>query len=420
MNTLAIVIVVALVADFLLQSTADYLNVLHSRKPVPRVLEGLYDDAARDRAVRHLAASTGVGLVERAILLVAMLAFWFLGGFGFLDGLVRIYLPEVVSRGLAYVGLLAVGYGLLELPFDAYRTFVVEEQFGLNRTSIATFATDRIKGLVVATAIGAPMLVALLLLFTRVPDTAWLLCWAVVVLFSIGVQFVAPAIILPWFNRFEPMQEGQLRDAILTYARNVGFSLENVFVMDGSKRSTKGNAFFTGFGKHRRIALYDTLVESHPADEIVAVLAHEVGHYRRKHLFKGLALGAAHNGAMLFFLSLLLDQPVLYEAFRVGEPSVYAGLVCFAVLLSPLEAAISLGLNVMSRRHEYEADRFAVDTAPMSSALSDALKRLSVGHLANPNPHPVYVAVNYSHPPLSHRLSAIEARLAAAQSESGE
>ena len=163
MNTLAIVIVVALVADFLLQSTADYLNVLHSRKPVPRVLEGLYDDAARDRAVRHLAASTGVGLVERAILLVAMLAFWFLGGFGFLDGLVRSYLPEVVSRGLAYVGLLAVGYGLLELPFDAYRTFVVEEQFGLNRTSIATFATDRIKGLVVATAIGAPMLVALLL-----------------------------------------------------------------------------------------------------------------------------------------------------------------------------------------------------------------------------------------------------------------
>jgi STE24 endopeptidase len=418
-NTLALVVIVALLADFLLQSTADYLNIRRSKMPVPRVLEGLYDDTTRDRAVRHLSASTGVGLVERAVLLVCLLAFWLLGGFGFIDELICGQLSGVVSRGLAYVGLLGFGYGLLELPFDGYRTFVVEERFGLNRTSVSTFVADRLKGLVVTAAIGAPLLVALLLLFSRLPDIAWLLCWAVVVLFSIGVQFVAPAIILPWFNRFEPMQEGQLKDAILSYARGVGFSLDNVFVIDGSKRTTKGNAFFTGFGRHRRIALYDTLVAGHPADEIVAVLAHEVGHYRRRHLIKGLALGAAHSAVLLFLFSIVLDQPVLYEAFLVPEPSVYAGLVCFAILLSPLETSISLALNTVTRSYEYEADRFAVETAPIGSALSSALKRLSVGHLSNPNPHPLYVAVNYSHPPLAERLEAIETR-AAVQSQAEE
>ena len=419
MNVLAIVIVVALVVDFILQSTADCLNVRHSKMPVPRVLEGIYDDATRDKAVRHLAASTSVALVERAVLLVVLLAFWFMGGFGLLDGLVRNYLPEVVSRGLAYVGVLALGYGLLSIPFDAYRTFVVEERFGLNRTSSSTFVSDRVKSLVIAAAIGAPLLAVILLLFTRVPDVAWLLCWAVTVLFSIGVQFIAPAVILPWFNRFEPMNEGILRDAILSYAHDAGFSLENVFVMDGSRRSTKGNAFFTGFGRHRRIALYDTLVDSHPTGEIVAILAHEVGHFRKKHLLKGLAVGAAHNGVLLFLLSLLLGQSALYEAFLVAEPSVYAGLVCFAILLSPLEAAMSLVLNAMTRHHEYEADRFAVDTAPSSLDLSNALRRLSKGHLSNPNPHPVFVAVNYSHPPLAQRLEAIAARVAA-QSDTAE
>ena len=413
MNTLALAIVVALVADFLLQSTADYLNVRHSRLPVPRVLEGLYDTSTRNKAVQHLAASTNVSLMERAVLLVALLAFWFLGGFDYMDVVVRGYLPETVTRGLVYVGLLALGYGMLGIPFDAYRTFVVEQRFGLNRTTFRTFVSDRLKGVVVAAAIGTPLLAALLLLFTHMPDIAWLLCWVVVVLFSIGVQFVAPAIILPWFNRFEPMQDGGLRDAILDYARGVGFALEKVFVMDGSKRSTKGNAFFTGFGKHRRIALYDTLVESHPADEIVAVLAHEVGHYRRRHLLKGLALGAVHNGVLLFLLSLLLDQPALYESFLISTPSVYAGLLCFSVLLSPLEVAISLALNAVTRHHEFEADAFAVDTAPDGLSLSNALRRLSVGHLANPNPHPVFVAVNYSHPPLAQRLEAIEARAAA-------
>jgi len=419
MNILGLAIVFALIADFLLQSIADYLNVRHARLPLPRVLDGLYDESTRDRAVRHLAASSNVAQVERAVMLLALLGFWFLGGFGFLDGVVRGYLPEVVSRGLAYVALLGLGYSLVGVPFDAYRTFRVEQQFGLNRTTMSTFVADRLKGMVLTVAIGAPLLAVLLLLFTRVPDIAWLLCWGVTVTFSIGIQFVAPTIILPWFNRFEPMGEGELRDAIVAYARSVGFSLENVFVMDGSKRSTKGNAFFTGFGRHRRIALYDTLVESHPTDELVAVLAHEVGHYRKKHVVRGLALGVAHNGVLLFVLSLLLDQPALYNAFLVDVPSVYTGLVCFVVLLSPLDAAISLLLNAVTRRHEFEADRFAVDTAPVAGALSGALKRLSLGHLANPNPHPFYVAVNYSHPALAQRLEAIDA-LVAARADTGE
>jgi len=416
MNTFAIIVASFLVADFSLQSLADYLNARSAEQTPPPILAGLYDDASRERMVAHLRAATRLALTERACLLAVLLAFWFLGGFGFLEKLVSDNLVGLIPRGLGYAGAVVAGYALLETPFDAYSTFVIEERFGFNRTTWRTFVADRIKGMLLAAVVGAFVLSGVLLLFSRLGDSAWLVCWAFVLLFSIGMQLIAPALILPLFNRFEPMPDGGLKDEILAYARSVSYAVENVFVMDGSRRTTKGNAFFTGFGKHRRIALYDTLVDAHPADEIVSVLAHEVGHYKKHHVVRALIVGSLHTGAVLFLFSLVVDWPVLYAAFGLGAPSLATGLVCFAIAISPIESMVAIGLNAISRRHEYEADRFAVATAPEPAALREALMRLSRGHLSNPNPHPLYVLLHYSHPPLTSRLAALESLQSAARS----
>jgi len=416
MNTFAIIVASFLVVDFALQSLADYLNSRSAGRAVAPILAGLYDDESQERMVSHIRAATRLALAERACLLVVLLTFWFLGGFSFLEELVSENLAGLIPRGLAYAGAVAAGYALLETPFDAYSTFVVEERFGFNRTTLRTFVADRIKAMLLAAVVGAIVLSGVLFLFFRLGDMAWLVCWAFVVLFSVGVQLIAPVLILPLFNRFEPMTDGKLKDEILAYTRSVSYAVEDVFVMDGSRRSTKGNAFFTGFGKHRRIALYDTLVDAHPVDEIVSVLAHEVGHYKKHHIVRTLVFGALHTGAVLFVFSLVVDWPVLYAAFGLSGPSLATGLVCFAIAVSPIESMVAIGLNAISRRHEYEADRFAVTTAPEPAALRQALLRLSRGHLSNPNPHRLYVLLNYSHPPLKSRLATLESELSAAQS----
>jgi STE24 endopeptidase len=224
----------------------------------------------------------------------------------------------------------------------------------------------------------------------------------------VGIQFVAPRFILPLFNAYTPLEAGELRAAIFRYADSIGFPIENVFVMDGSRRSTKSNAFFTGFGKHRRIALFDTLIRAHTIPELVAILAHEIGHYRKKHILKNLALSVVLSGALLCALSFSLRSPLLFEAFFVEQASVYAGLVCFSLLLQPVELLLSLPLNRVARSHEREADRFTVETTHDSAALVSALKKLSADNLANLSPHPLYVALNYSHPPIQQRIRHLD------------
>ncbi len=241
---------------------------------------------------------------------------------------------------------------------------------------------------------------------------AWLYCWVAITLFSLGLQLVAPTWIMPLFNTFTPLAPGELREAILTYAKTVQFPIDDVYVMDGSKRSSKSNAFFTGFGRHKRIALFDTLVEAHTVPELLSVVAHEVGHYKLRHIVKNVVLSIAHTGVMLYLLSIFLHHPGLFDAFYVVEPSVYAGLVFFGMLYAPVELLLSIGMQIVSRQHEYDADRYAVETAGNPHAMGEALKKLALHNLSNLTPHPFYVFLHYSHPPIWQRLQAIS-RLAA-------
>jgi STE24 endopeptidase len=302
---------------------------------------------------------------------------------------------------------------ILSLPASIYHTFVIEERFGFNQTTWKTFILDLLKGLLLAVLLGAPLLSAILAFFEYAGANAWWLCWMAVTLFMLGVQFVAPTWIMPLFNKFTPLDDGELKSAIMSYAGSIQFPIENVYVMDGSKRSKKSNAFFnaffTGFGAHRRIVLFDTLIKQHTTGELVAILAHEMGHYKKRHIIQSLILGILQTGFMLFLLSLFISYPGLFEAFYVPHASVYAGLIFFAMLYSPLDFFIGLFMKRRSRRNETAADRFSVETTQDPQSMVDALKKLSVHNLSNLLPHPFYVFLNYSHPPVLQRIEDIRA-----------
>ncbi|MBN1855716.1 MAG: M48 family metallopeptidase [Dehalococcoidia bacterium] len=408
MNTYGIVVLAAIAAEFLIHTIADVLNVRALDRGVPENLRTLYSDDDYVRSKRYVRIATSVGIVERTVLLATVLVFWFSGGFGWLDAGLRMVVANGVARGLLYLGILMLGYSLVSLPFSVYRTFAVEQRFGFNRTTPATFISDRLKELFLSVLIGAPLLAAVQLLFIHTGPVAWLWCWVAVEGFSLATQVIAPVLILPLFNKFEPMPEGALRKTILDDAGSVRFPVENVYVMDGSKRSSRGNAYFTGIGRHKRIALFDTLLEQQTIPETVAVLAHEVGHHKRRHVTIGLVLAAIHSGIALYLLSFFLGQAGLYSAFFVAEQSVYVGLALFMLLYTPISVLLSVGLSAVSRRHEFQADRFSLETAPEPEALPAALKKLAVTNLSNPNPHAFYVFLNYSHPPLGARLRAID------------
>ncbi len=409
MNLWAAVILAALLLDFAVERLADVLNLGHLGRPLPPEFRDLYDADRYRRAQRYTRARTRFGMLVATVDLAALLAFWFARGFDRLDQTVRALGFGVIATGLVFVGALGAARLVLALPFSWWSTFVIEERFGFNRTTPRTFWTDVVKGGLLALVLGGPLLAAVLWLFAAAGARAWLWCWLASALYLIAVQVIAPTWILPLFNRFTPLPEGRLREAILAYARAVGFPLEDVFVIDGSRRSTKGNAFFTGFGRHKRVALFDTLIERLDPGELVAVLAHEVGHYRRGHVVIGLGLAIAQLGLVFWLLSLCLARPGLFRAFFMHERPIYAGLVCCALLFTPGERALAVVLHAVARRHEVAADAFAVETTGTGVRLASALKRLAADALANPTPHPLHVALHHSHPPLLARLRALAA-----------
>jgi STE24 endopeptidase len=408
MNLLGLVILTAILFEFALHRLAEALNLRSASAPLATDFRNLYDPQRYARSQDYLRVRTRFAWLSSTVSLTATLAFWLSGGFGFLDDRVRSLEFGPILSGLIYIGVLWLGLSILGLPFRAYSVFVIEERFGFNRTRLTTFLLDGLKTLVLSVLLGAPLLAGILALFEYAGPWAWVYGWALVVVFMVGIQFVAPRFILPLFNAYTPLEAGELRAAIFRYADSIGFPIENVFVMDGSRRSTKSNAFFTGFGKHRRIALFDTLIRAHTIPELVAILAHEIGHYRKKHILKNLALSVVLSGALLCALSFSLRSPLLFEAFFVEQASVYAGLVCFSLLLQPVELLLSLPLNRVARSHEREADRFTVETTHDSAALVSALKKLSADNLANLSPHPLYVALNYSHPPIQQRIRHLD------------
>ncbi len=411
MNLLAVIILAALVADIILNFIADGLNLKSLQLSLPETFKSLYDEERYRKAQSYLRVNTRFGWLTSIVDLLVLLSFWFGGGFAYWDRVVRALGLGPVLSGMVFIGGLLLIKAIIGLPFSIYHTFGIESRFGFNQTDVKTFIMDLLKGLLLSLILGGPLLFAVLWFFEAMGPSAWWICWTLAIGFILVVQYVAPRWIMPLFNRFEPISEGDLKQAVMTYARSIDFDLNGLFVMDGSKRSTKSNAFFTGFGKHKRIVLFDTLIQNHSVAELVAVLAHEMGHYKLRHIPKMMVAGIVQMGIMFWILSFFLEYQRLFDAFYVSQPSVYAGLIFFSLLLAPLDMVLGFIFQAISRRHEYEADRFAVETSGEGGALGRALKKLAVHNLSNLHPHPFYVALHYSHPPILERLKAIDAQV---------
>lgn len=407
MNGYGLVIFWTLLLTFFLKVFADMLNLGASRGELPEEFLGVFDPDAYRKSQEYLRSTTGFSIAESVFDLAVLLVFWFTGGFDLLDRFFRGFGFGTLPLGLLYIGSILLLQAAAGLPFTLYRTFVIEERFGFNKTTPAVFFADTLKSLLLALFLGAPALALLLSFFGYAGDFAWLWAWGVFALLTLLLQYVAPAWIMPLFNRFEPLGDGELKTAILHYAKRTGFPLSGIYVIDGSKRSSKANAFFTGFGRRKRIALFDTLVDNHTVDELVGVLAHETGHFKKRHVVINMVLGMLNLGIVFYLLSVFMLNRQLFDAFFMSEVSVYGSLVFFMLLYTPVEFLLSIFLQLLSRRHEYEADAYAVSTSKNGDALAEALKKLSRSSLSNLTPHPFYVFLNYSHPPVLDRIRRI-------------
>lgn len=407
MNIYTVIILCTMILGYALDLFADVLNLNALSNKLPDEFDEVYDAEKYRQSQEYTRVNTRFGFITSSFHLLLTLVFWFAGGFNYLDQIVRSWNVFPIVSGLVYIAILMLLKTLLSLPFSIYDTFVIEERFGFNKTTLKIFLTDLLKGLGLSIVIGGPLLAGVLAFFEYAGTYAWLYCWIVTTVVTIFLQFIAPTWIMPLFNKFTPLEDGELRDSIFAYAHSVDFPLENLFVMDGSKRSTKSNAFFTGFGKHKRIALFDTLIEKHSVMELVSVIAHEIGHYKKRHILQGMVISILHTGSMFFLLSIFLSHQGLFDAFYMKQNSIYAGLIFFGMLYTPIEFILSIFMQIFSRKNEYEADKFAIETTKTSDAFIDALKTLSVHNLSNLTPHPVYVFLNYSHPPVLERIRAI-------------
>ncbi len=408
MNIIALIILLTIIFDFILNGIADYLNLKNLRNDLPEAFQGVYDPDRYRKSQQYLKVNTRFGWVTGTFNVILILIFWFGKGFPLLDEWVRSFNYAPVITGLIYMGILIAIKALLSLPFSIYATFVIEERFGFNQTTWPVFLMDMLKGVSLAILLGTPILAGVLAFFEYAGPNAWWYCWIAVTLYMLGVQFIAPTWIMPLFNKFTPLEDGELKSAILSYAGSINFPIENVYIMDGSRRSRKSNAFFTGFGRHRRIVLFDTLIKQHTVGELLAVLAHEMGHYKKRHILQGMVLGISQMGIMLFLLSIFISYQGLFDAFYMPHKSVYAGLIFFGMLYSPLGFFIGIFMQMLSRRNETKADRFSVATTQDPDSMVAALKKLSMHNLSNLLPHPLYVFLHYSHPPVLERIREIK------------
>jgi STE24 endopeptidase len=408
MNIYALIILGTILLDFALDIVSNQLNLKSLSKDLPKEFAGVYDEETYAKSQEYTKVRTRFGYLTTTFDLILLLAFWFSGGFNWLDQIVRSWEFGELVTGIVYIMILLLGKTIITMPFSVYSTFVIEERFGFNKTTAKTFILDLGKSLLLGVLLGIPLLAGILAFFMYTGEWAWFYAWIAVTLFTLVMQYVAPRWIMPLFNEFTPLEEGELRTAIEDYTAKVEFPLQGLFVIDGSRRSNKSNAFFTGFGKNKRVALFDTLIENHTVQELVAVLAHEIGHYKKKHIIKNMVISVVHTAVLFFLLSIFLNAEGLYEAFYMEQMSVYTGLIFFGMLYSPIEMILSVFMQMSSRKHEYEADEYAASTTGEPGDMISTLKKLSKDNLSNLTPHPFYVFLNYSHPPVLQRINAIK------------
>jgi len=406
-ESIFVIVVGILLFNYLLSRVLNYLNDKNWSDELPKELEEFYDKEKYKKSQDYDRVSGRFGLITSTFSLLLMLSMLFLDGFAYIDSYVRTITDNTVLMAMLFFGILGIASDLIGIPFSLYSIFVIEEKFGFNRTTPKTFILDKLKGYVLGAILGGGLLALFVWFYESTGELFWVYAWAAFSGFILLMTSFYASIIVPLFNKLTPLEEGALRTAIEEYCSKVSFKLDNLFVMNGSKRSSKANAFFSGLGSRKRIVLYDTLIEKHSTEELVAVLAHEVGHYKKKHTRSSLVISILQNGLMLFILSLIIDNPVLSQALGAESTSFHLGLMVFGLLYSPLSMIMGIGMNMLSRKNEYEADNYAKETY-VSSALQTALKKLSVDNLSNLQPHPAYVFFHYSHPTLLQRLAALQ------------
>ena len=407
MNPFFVIILAILIGNYLLNLTVELLNLGAFKLQLPEEFKDAYDEQKYAQSQKYLRENTHFSLIHDTVMTAIILFFILSGGFNLIDEITRGFGFGNIATGLVFVGILYFGFQFINIPFAIYHTFVIEQKYGFNRTKPKTFILDLLKGWLLAVILGGAVFTAIVWFFIKTGSFAWIYCWIAVTLFEIFLIVIAPVLILPMFNKFIPLEQGDLRKVIQNYADSQNFRMKEIFKMDGSRRSSKSNAFFIGFGRFKRIALFDTLIQRHTTDELVSVLAHEIGHYKKKHILKRVIISIFTNGLMFFILSLFINNPQLFQAFKMQNVSVYASLVFFGILYTPISMVLSIAGNILSRKHEYEADKFAVLTYKKPESFIEALKKLTVNNLSNLTPHPLKVFLQYSHPPVLNRIEAI-------------
>ncbi len=400
-------ILAIIVFDFLFDRLIDYLNASQWSNILPEELKGIYDQEKYRMSQDYHRENMRFGLLTSSLSFIVIVLFMVSGGFGWLDNFVRHYTQHPILMALMFFGIIGLASDVLSTPFNLYDTFVIEEKYGFNRTTPKTYIADKLKGWLLTAVLGGGLLAIFVWFYLVAGDFFWVYAWIFLTGFSVFMTLFYSTLIVPLFNKQTPLEGGELRTAIEEFSKKAGFKLDNIFVIDGSKRSTKANAYFSGFGPKKRIVLFDTLIEKHSTQELVAVLAHEIGHYKKKHVLTGMFISTVSTGAMLYLLGLFINRPELAMALGVEQSSFHIGIIAFGLLYSPVSTLLGIAGNIMSRRHEYHADKFAA-VQYASEPLQEALKKLSVDNLSNLRPHPLHVFVNYSHPPLLKRLEMLK------------
>jgi STE24 endopeptidase len=405
--TLFYILIAIIIVSFIIDKILDTLNAKHFNDKIPEKIADVYDAAEYKKSQAYKKANEKFSNITSTFSIVLTLIFFFIEGFKYVDDFARSFAEHPILVALIFFGFIMLGSDILTTPFSYYQTFVIEEKFGFNKSTKKTFWFDKIKGWLMSILLGGGILSLIIWFYQFAGENFWIYAWILVAVFSLLMNMFYAKLIVPIFNKQKPLESGELKSAIENYAKKVGFTLNNIFVIDGSKRSTKANAYFSGFGLQKRITLFDTLINDLETAEIVAVLAHEVGHYKKKHVIFNLGSSILLTGLTLFILSLFINSSLLSEALGVSTPSFHIGLIAFGILYSPISEVTGLFMNYMSRKFEYQADNYAKETFEANPLIS-SLKKLSKNSLSNLTPHPAYVFMHYSPPTLLERINTLE------------
>lgn len=406
-NAPFMLIVLIIMLSYLLERVLDFLNSNYWSDTLPDELNDVYDSEKYKNSQKYKRINEKFSLLTNTFSFLVVMSMLFFHIFGYFDTVAREITQNPIWVGLIFFGMVMFASDLINIPFSIYDTFVIEEKFGFNKTTVITFILDKVKGWLIMAVVGGGLLALITWFYGKTEHYFWLYAWAAMTLFTVFITMFYSSLIVPLFNKQTPLEEGELKQAISEFSKKAGFKLQNVFVIDGSKRSTKANAYFTGLGTKKRIVLYDTLIDDLSTDEIVAVLAHEVGHYKHKHTFSAIFISIIQTGAMLWLFSLFTVNPMLSEALGARVQGFHMALMAFGVIYSPFSTIIGIFMNLLSRKNEYQADNFT-KSYDLDGALISALKKLSRNTLSNLTPHPAYVFFHYSHPTLLQRIQNLK------------